>query len=82
MKCPFRVCTHTEYTNVDDQVIAVSDVIEDYPDCYENECPLYQWDSIQRGYRCVQAELQKQSVEDSEYGEEPGDEFEINTGDD
>ena len=68
MKCPFRVVKEYEYA--DDlkvegrNILVLNREIEEFGECYKEECPHWKWNVANNGYYCAQARL----VDDSEGG--------------
>lgn len=61
MKCPFRVIKEYEYA--DDlgtdthRVVVLNREIEEFAECYKEECPNWKWDISKGGYYCAQANI-------------------------
>ena len=55
MKCPFRMITKYEYVDLGHEKISVDTIVNDYAECYQDECPCYEW-SVDKGYHCVQVD--------------------------
>lgn len=58
MKCPFRIIKEYEYA--DDlgtdmhRVVGLNREIEEFGECYKQECPCWKWDVAAGGYYCAQ----------------------------
>lgn len=63
MKCPFRVVEEYEYSD-DLGMILLNRKIEEFGECYKEECPHWKWNVANDGYYCAQAKL----VDDSKGG--------------
>jgi len=63
MKCPFRKEVFYDYTKMNESLATLNHQKEDYPDCYESNCPLWKYDISEGGYYCIKAKLLQDSDE-------------------
>jgi len=61
MKCPFRAIKEYEYakdrTKEGDRILLKSET-ENWPECYENDCPYYIYGVVKGGCELVERECQ------------------------
>jgi len=62
MKCPFRKIVLYDYADLGNGSVGVDSEAEEFSDCYENECPMWQWD-VAKGYHCVQCQPTEEEEE-------------------
>lgn len=60
--CPFRVTTKMEYVCFEGCEPVTSKISYDYPPCYEEGCPYYQYIAGE-GYKCVNVEQIEGGIE-------------------
>lgn len=65
MKCPFRKIVLYDYAELNNNTVSLDSEAEEFMDCYENECPMWQW-SLEKGYYCAQCQF----AEDEDHGDD------------
>lgn len=62
-KCPFRITTNMKYTCFEGCEPVTTKISYDYPNCYMDRCPLYQYDTDKRSYICKNVEQIEGGIE-------------------
>ena len=57
MKCPFRTESHYEYVDLGNGNISLDHQIQEYPECYKEDCPLWRYNYNEGGYHCIRARI-------------------------